>query len=115
MSSEEVVRWTRSSGVAVAHMRGELDLSTAGEAFACDTPVVASAVGGLLETVQDGVTGWTAPPGDVARLASAIRDVLDHPGEASRRAAAGRELVRRRFESNAAFDALAAVLAIRPS
>jgi anti-anti-sigma factor len=37
MSSEEVVRWTRSSGVAVAHMRGELDLSTAGEAFAALT------------------------------------------------------------------------------
>ena len=85
------------------------------EALACDTPVVASAVGGLLETVQDGVTGWTAPPGDAARLASAIRDALDHPEEARRRAAAGREMVRRHFERNAAFDALAALLAIRPS
>ncbi|HEU4927308.1 MAG TPA: glycosyltransferase family 4 protein [Vicinamibacterales bacterium] len=85
------------------------------EALACDIPVVASAVGGLLETVQDGVTGWTAPPGDAARLASAIRDALDHPEEARRRAAAGREMVQRRFESNAAFDALTALLAIRPS
>jgi len=85
------------------------------EALACDIPVVASAVGGLLETVQDGVTGWTAPPGDPARLASAIRDALDHPEEARRRAAAGREMVQRRFESNAAFDALTALLAIRPS
>jgi glycosyltransferase involved in cell wall biosynthesis len=84
------------------------------EALACDTPVVASAVGGLVETVQDGVTGWTVPPGDAARLASAIRDALDHPEEARRRAAAGREMVHRRFESNTAFDALAALLASRP-
>jgi glycosyltransferase involved in cell wall biosynthesis len=85
------------------------------EALACGTPVVASAVGGLLETVKDGVTGWTAPPGDAARLASAIRDALDHPEEARRRATAGRDMVQRRFESNAAFDALAALLATSPS
>ena len=59
------------------------------EAMACGTPVVASSVGGLRETVRDGVTGWSVPAGDAARLASALREVLDHPGEASRRAAAG--------------------------
>ena len=81
------------------------------EALACGTPVVASAVGGLVETVADGITGWTVPPGDAAALAAALRDALDHPDEARRRAAAGREMVRRRFETGAAFDALAAVLA----
>jgi glycosyltransferase involved in cell wall biosynthesis len=80
------------------------------EALACGTPVVASAVGGLVETVADGITGWTVPPGDAAALAAALRDALDHPDEARRRAAAGREMVRGRFETGAAFDALAAVL-----
>ena len=37
MSSEEVVRWTRAPGVAIAHVRGELDLATAGDAFAAIT------------------------------------------------------------------------------
>lgn len=81
------------------------------EALACGTPVVVSAVGGLTETVKDAVTGWTVPPGDAGALAAALGDALDHPDEARRRAAAGADVVRRRFEANAAFDALAAVLA----
>ena len=81
------------------------------EALACGTPVVASAVGGLVETVADGITGWTVPPGDAAALAAALREALDRPDEARRRAAAGREMVRGRFETGAAFDALAALLA----
>jgi glycosyltransferase involved in cell wall biosynthesis/SAM-dependent methyltransferase len=85
------------------------------EALACGTPVVATAVGGLVETVQDGVTGWTVPPGNAAALASALRDALDHPEEARRRAAAGRKLVQTEYESNAAFDALAALLGANPS
>jgi glycosyltransferase involved in cell wall biosynthesis len=86
------------------------------EALACGTPVVVSAVGGLVETVKDGATGWTVPPGDAPALAAALRDALDHPEEARRRAAAGREVVQRQFETGAAFDALAAVLgAPRPS
>ena len=76
------------------------------EALACGTPVVATAVGGLVETVKDGVTGWTVPPGDVAALASALREALDRPEEARRRAAAGRKLVQRQYESTAAFEAL---------
>jgi glycosyltransferase involved in cell wall biosynthesis len=80
------------------------------EALACGTPVVASAVGGLVETVVDGITGWTVPPGDAPALAAALRDALDHPDEGRRRAAAGREMVRGRFETGAAFDGLAAVL-----
>jgi glycosyltransferase involved in cell wall biosynthesis len=80
------------------------------EALACHTPVVVSAVGGLVETVRDGVTGWTVPPGDAAALAAALREVLDHPDEGRRRAVAGAALVRRRHEANAAFDALAALL-----
>jgi glycosyltransferase involved in cell wall biosynthesis len=80
------------------------------EALACGTPVVASAVGGLVETVVDGVTGWTVPPGDAPALAAALRDALDHPDEGRRRAAAGMEMVHRRFETGAAFDALAALL-----
>ena len=81
------------------------------EAMACGTPVVASAVGGLRETVREGITGWSVPAGDASRLAAALRDVLDHPDEAQRRAQAGAEMVRQHFESNAAFDRLVAIVA----
>ena len=81
------------------------------EAFACGTPVVATAVGGLKETVQEGVTGWTAPPGDPVALAEALRQAIDRPDEARIRAAAGAALVRDRFDSRRAFDQLASLLA----
>jgi glycosyltransferase involved in cell wall biosynthesis len=83
------------------------------ESLACGTPVVVSAVGGLVETVKDGHTGWTVPPGDPEALASALRDVLDRPDEARRRAAAGRRLVRERFDSEMVFTRLAELLAVQ--
>jgi glycosyltransferase involved in cell wall biosynthesis len=81
------------------------------EAMACGTPVVASAVGGLRETVREGVTGWSVQPGDAPALATALREALDHPDEAQRRAQAGAEMVRQHFESHAAFDRLVAIVA----
>src|SRR5918993_149778 len=57
------------------------------EAMACGRPVVGSAVGGLLDTVDDGVTGFLVPPRDSAALAPVLRDLLADPG---RRAAYGR-------------------------
>ena len=47
------------------------------EAMACGSPVVASRVGGLTTTVQDGVTGRLVPEGDPAALAAAITGLLD--------------------------------------
>ncbi len=46
------------------------------EAMACGSPVVATRVGGLATTVQDGVTGRLVPEGDPAALAAAITPLL---------------------------------------
>ena len=47
------------------------------EAMACGVPVVGSRVGGLLDTVVDGVTGLLVPPRDPAAIARALRTLLD--------------------------------------
>ncbi len=57
------------------------------EAMACGAAVVASRVGGLATTIQDGVTGVLVPPRDEIALASAIASLL---ADASRRRTLGR-------------------------
>jgi starch synthase len=60
------------------------------EAMACATPVVASAVGGIPEVVDDGFTGLLVPPSDPKALADAVNRLLDDPGLAAEMGRAGR-------------------------
>jgi len=46
------------------------------EAMACGVPVVAAAVGGLKEIVQDGESGLLVPPGDAGSLALGLTTLL---------------------------------------
>jgi D-inositol-3-phosphate glycosyltransferase len=61
------------------------------EAMACGCPVVASSVGGLTTTVQDGVTGHLVPEGDPAALAERLGLLL---ADDEARARLGREAAR---------------------
>jgi glycogen synthase len=81
------------------------------EAMACETPVVASRVGGIPEVVVDGETGYLVPleqnpppdfeparPDDFARdLAAGIEKVLADPERARRLGQAGRRRVEELF------------------
>jgi type III pantothenate kinase len=57
------------------------------EAMASGVPVVAAAVGGLIDTVVDGVTGVHVAPRDPERLAETLRELLS---DSARRSAYGR-------------------------
>ncbi|MFH8802037.1 glycosyltransferase [Streptomyces sp. NPDC017936] len=71
------------------------------EAMACCAPVVATAVGGQLDTVVDDVTGVLVPPaapdGDDHDLAATLRGLLDDPARLARYGAAGRRRVLARY------------------
>ncbi|MFD5116351.1 glycogen synthase [Streptomyces sp. NPDC058220] len=73
------------------------------EAMACGTAVVASAVGGIPEVVDDGTTGLLVPYDERAPeafesgLTEALNRVLDDPESAARMGAAGRQRAVREF------------------
>jgi glycosyltransferase involved in cell wall biosynthesis len=48
------------------------------EAFACGTPVIASEIGGMAETVRHGKTGLLFHPGDAKALAQACMMVKEN-------------------------------------
>jgi glycosyltransferase involved in cell wall biosynthesis len=64
------------------------------EAMAHGMACVASPVGGIPELVREGHNGLLVPPGEPARLAAALRALLDDPGLRRRLGAAAREDVR---------------------
>lgn len=59
------------------------------EAMACGVPVVAAAVGGLTDTVVDGVTGSLVPPRRPDLLVQALRPILADPALRAGYGAAG--------------------------
>ena len=67
----------RTLDLFVLPSRGEGMSNTILEAMACGLPVVATAVGGNPEIVQEGKTGYLVPPADPAELALAIARYLD--------------------------------------
>lgn len=85
----------RAADVVIVPSRSESFGLVALEAAACGTPVVASAVGGLLNIVHDGVTGLLVEGRDPARYARAVRQVLDDPVAASAMGAAAAVRARR--------------------
>ncbi len=67
------------------------------EAMACGVPVVASAVGGMLDTVVDSVTGALVAPRDPVALAEVVGPLLESSSRRAELARAGLERVRSRY------------------
>ncbi|MEV4351664.1 glycosyltransferase [Actinoplanes sp. NPDC049596] len=74
--AHEMPAWYRSADVVAATPWYEPFGLTVLEAMASGVPVIASAVGGLTDTVVDGVTGDLVPARDPAALAVALRKLL---------------------------------------
>jgi len=78
----------RAADVVIVPSRSESFGLVALEAAACGVPVVASAVGGLLNIVHDGVTGVLVDGREPHRFGRAIAQILDDPAGAAAMGAA---------------------------
>ncbi len=94
---DDVPAVTAALDVAVLPSYREAQGLTILEAMALSRPVVATAVGGIPEVIEDGRTGLLVPPHDPEALAAAITRLLTDHAYADMLAKGGHDLVHERF------------------
>lgn len=78
---KELVSYVRGCQFVVCPYKDATQSGVVQTAFALETPVIATNVGGLPAAVKDGVYGTIVPPCDSNTLADAILDLLDNPAQ----------------------------------
>jgi glycosyltransferase involved in cell wall biosynthesis len=79
------------------------------EAMAMALPFVATRIGGNVDAVRDGETGFLVEPGDVAGLAARLAQLMDDDVLRARMGAQAREVAVREFDEDAISEALSQV------
>ncbi|TPN76681.1 glycosyltransferase family 4 protein [Mesorhizobium sp. CU2] len=105
----EHYRW--ADIVAVPSRRPESLGRVAIEAMAWGRPPLVSSIGGLVEVVADGETGWHSPPGDAAALAAKLEKIILQPRDWQGFAAAGRARFEAIFAEPIAAAAIVSIVA----
>jgi glycosyltransferase involved in cell wall biosynthesis len=105
----ELGPWYERAAIVAVPSRREGYGVVAREAMAWGRPVVATAVGGLLDAVVDGETGLLVPPRDVGALRAALERLLGDAELRARLGAAARAKAQRELSLDAAADALVRV------
>jgi glycosyltransferase involved in cell wall biosynthesis len=104
---DEVLEILRDADLVVLSSRWENFPHVLVEALAVGTPVVATAVGGVPEIVEDGVNGLLVPPDDPDALAAALRRALSERDRLAANAAPSVE----RFSEERVYGRLEEILA----
>lgn len=97
----DVPRRLQEAGVFVLSSRTEGLPVCIIEAMRAGLPVIASAVGGIPELVDDGVSGLLVPPRDARALAEALSRLIENPGLAQSMGRAGRQRFLDHFQQEA--------------
>jgi glycosyltransferase involved in cell wall biosynthesis len=94
---EDIADLLALSDLCILPSRSEAFPNSALEAMATGLPLIASAVGGLLDLVEDGRNGLLVPARDAAALASAIDRLVAQPTLAASLGESARRHVRDRY------------------
>ncbi|MBF0396018.1 MAG: glycosyltransferase [Desulfobacterales bacterium] len=72
----KVASYYQASDIYIHAAKADTFPNTILESIACGTPVVATAVGGIPEQIEDGITGFLVPQGDANKMAILIEKLL---------------------------------------
>jgi glycosyltransferase involved in cell wall biosynthesis len=103
--SEDVARCYQAADVYAHAARADTFPNTVLEALACGTPVVATAVGGIPEQIEDGRTGFLVPAGNAEAMSDRLTQLLSDEELRQRIAARSVEAAQHRFDLRRQVDA----------
>jgi glycosyltransferase involved in cell wall biosynthesis len=95
---DQVIRYLHQMDIFVVPSLQESFGVAAVEASAAGLPVIASNVGGLLEVVVDGETGFLVPPADVEALSGRLSQLIADPALRQRMGQAGRAFIKAHYD-----------------
>ena len=95
-----VAKFYQAADVYIHAARADTFPNTVLEALACSTPVVATAVGGIPEQVENGQTGFLTPPGNAEAMATRIAQLLEYDNLRYAFSCRAAETARYRFNLN---------------
>ncbi len=102
ISTQEMVRYYAEASIAVVPSIYEGFGLPAGEAMACEVPVISTNGGALPEVVGD--AGIIVPTADAEAIATSIEELLNNPDKAQQLGKAGRARILEKFCWNVAAD-----------
>jgi len=98
MSHHELLQLVSAADLLVTPSIFEGFGLAAGEAMSMGTPVIATTVGGLVDLIEDEVSGVLIPPDDPISLAKAINRLMGDPGFADQLSVAGKARIAAFFD-----------------
>lgn len=102
---ETVARFYQAADVYVHATHADSFPTSILEALACGTPVVATAVGGIPEQIEEGSSGFLVEPGKAEQLARRIALLLKDEGRRREMGATAAKVARNRFDFRCQVDA----------
>lgn len=95
-----VARYYQAADVYIHAARADTFPNSVLESLACGTPVVATAVGGIPEQIEDSKTGFVVPQGDAQAMATRVIQLLSDQTLRREMGAIAAEVASRRFDIN---------------
>lgn len=105
-SQDEVIGALQGSDILLAPSLAEALPVSLMEAHAVGLPVLATEVGSVDQIVQQGVSGYLVPPGDVEALCRRLRELIEQPEKRAEMGRRGRRHVEQHFDIDRLNDRL---------